>query len=51
MKNKVQTSRQVDMKKKTAKAEITENEFRRRLKKIDVWRKEHLAEIRAENPR
>ena len=51
MKNKIQTAHQVVLTKKPPKAEISEVEFRRRLKKIDQWRKKPLAELRAENPR
>jgi hypothetical protein len=50
MKNKIQISHQVILTKKPSKAEISEAEFRRRLKKIDEWRKKRLAELRAENP-
>jgi hypothetical protein len=50
MKNKIQISHQVVLTKKPPKAEVSEAEFRRRLKKIDEWRKKRLAELRAENP-
>jgi hypothetical protein len=33
--------------KKPAKAEVTNADFRRRLKNISDWRKKHLAELRA----
>ncbi|MGI9055960.1 MAG: hypothetical protein ACR2F2_09185 [Pyrinomonadaceae bacterium] len=49
MKNKIQISHQVVSTKKPPKAEISEAEFRRRLKKIDEWRKNRLAELRTEN--
>ena len=51
MKNKIQISHQVVLTQKPPKAEISEAEFRRRLKKIDEWRKKRLAELRTENPR
>ncbi len=51
MKNKIQISHQVVLTKKPPKAEVSEAEFRRRLKKIEDWRKKRLAELRAENPR
>ena len=44
MKNKIQISHQVILTKKPPKAEISEAEFRRRLKNIDEWRKNRLAE-------
>jgi hypothetical protein len=37
--------------KKPAKAQVSDAEFRRRLKNIAEWRKKHLAELRAKNPR
>lgn len=51
MKNEIQISHQVVLTNKPPKAEISETEFRRRLKKIDAWRKKRLAELRTENPR
>ncbi len=51
MKNKIQISHQVVLTKKPPKAEISEAEFRRRLRNIDEWRKKCLAELRTENPR
>ena len=51
MKNKIQIAHQVVLTQKPPKAEISEAEFRRRLKRIDEWRKKRLAELRTENPR
>ena len=50
MRNKSQI-RPVELNKKPPKAEVTETEFRRRLKKIADWRKQRLAELRSKNPR
>lgn len=49
MKNKLRVVKQVAVKKKPTKAEISDEEFRRKLKNIKDWRKERLAEIRTEN--
>ena len=46
MKNKYQVVRQT-AKKKPAKAEVSDAEFRRRLKNISEWRKKRLAQLRA----
>jgi hypothetical protein len=46
MKNKYQVAPQTATK-KSAKAEISEVEFRRRLKNISEWRKKRLAQLRA----
>ena len=51
MTNEIHISHQVVLTKKPPKAEISEAEFRQRLKKIEEWRKNRLAELRAENPR
>lgn len=37
--------------KKPAKAEISDAEFRRRLKNISEWRKKRLAQLRPKNSR
>ena len=51
MKTKIRISHQFVLTKKPPKTEISEIEFRRRLKKIAEWRKKRLAELRTENPR
>ncbi len=51
MESKTQNSHQDVLTRKPPKEEISDAEFRRRLKKIEEWRKKRLAEIRAENPR
>jgi hypothetical protein len=43
MKNKYQVVPQAAATKKPAKAEVSDPEFRRRLKNISEWRKKHLA--------
>lgn len=48
MKNKLRVVKQVAVKKKPIKAEISDEEFRRKLENIKDWRNEHLAEIRAD---
>jgi hypothetical protein len=50
MKNKYQVVPRTTAK-KPPKAEISDAEFRRRLKNIAEWRKKRLAESRAKNPR
>jgi hypothetical protein len=50
MKNKYQVVPQAATK-KPAKAEISDAEFRRRLKNISEWRKKRLAQLRAKDPR
>ena len=37
--------------KKPAKAQMSDTEFRRKLKNIAEWRKKRLAELRAKSPR
>ena len=49
MKNKLKIVKTINDAEKPAKAEISEKEFRRRLKEIEKWRKERLAEIRSQN--
>ena len=44
MKNKYQVVPQATATKKAAKAEISDAEFRRRLKNISEWRKKRLAQ-------
>lgn len=51
MKSKLKIVKSIGELKKPAKAEVSEKEFRRKLKDIDKWRKERLTEIRSENPR
>jgi hypothetical protein len=51
MKSKYQIVPSVASDKKPAKAQISDAEFRQRLKNIAEWRKKRLAELRAENPR
>jgi hypothetical protein len=51
MKNKYQVVLQGVSTKKPAKAQISDAEFRRRLKNIAEWRKKRLAELRSKNPR
>jgi len=50
MKNKYQVVPQTGSTKKPQKAEISDAEFRQRLKNIAEWRKKRLAELRSENP-
>jgi hypothetical protein len=51
MKNKYQVVPQTGNTKKPQKAEISDAEFRKRLKNIAEWRKKRLAELRPKNPR
>ncbi len=51
MKNKYQVVPQTGGAKKPRKAEISDAEFRKRLKNIAEWRKKRLAELRSKNPR
>lgn len=51
MKNKYQVVPQAVGAKKPAKAQISDAEFRKRLKNIAEWRKKRLAELRSKNPR
>lgn len=51
MKNKYQVVPQTANGKKPAKAEISDAEFRRRLKSISEWRKKRLAQLRAKDSR
>ena len=48
MKNKYQVVPQNANTKKPAKAEVSDAEFRRRLKNISEWRKKRLAQLRDE---
>jgi hypothetical protein len=48
MKNKYQVVPQAQTK-KPAKAEVSDAEFRRRLKNISEWRKKRLAQLRAKD--
>lgn len=47
MKNKYQVMPQAVTPKKPAKAELSDAEFRRRLKNISEWRQKRLARLRA----
>jgi hypothetical protein len=51
MKSKYQVVSRGGTTKKPPKAEVSDAEFRRRLKNIAEWRKKRLAELRAKNPR
>jgi len=51
MKNKYQVVPKGVSAKKPAKAQISDEEFRKRLKNIAEWRKKRLAELRSKNPR
>ena len=51
MKNKYQVVPQAAATKKPAKADISDAEFRRRLKNISEWRKKRLAQLRAKDTR
>jgi len=51
MKNKYQVVPQASTTKKPAKAELSDAEFRRRLKNISEWRKKRLAQLRAKDSR
>ena len=51
MKNKYQVVPQAKSTKKPQKAEISDAEFRKRLKNIDEWREKRLAELRPKNSR
>ena len=51
MKNKYQVVPPTVTAKKPAKAQISDAEFRKRLKNIAEWRKKRLAELRSKNPR
>ena len=51
MKNKYQVVPQAVSTKKPPKAQISDTEFRKRLKNIAEWRKKRLAELRSKNPR
>lgn len=50
-KNKEQLIGRVVDSKKPPREKISEAEFRRRLARIDEWRKERLAELRSKNSR
>jgi hypothetical protein len=51
MKNKYQVVPPAGSTKKPPKAEISDAEFRQRLKHIAEWRKKRLAEFRSKSPR
>jgi hypothetical protein len=51
MKDKYQIVPRAAVNQKPPKAEVSDAEFRRRLKNIAEWRKQRLAELRAKNPR
>lgn len=51
MKNDNQVVPHTGTTKKPAKAEVSDAEFRRRLKNISEWRKKHLAQLRAKGSR
>jgi hypothetical protein len=51
MKNKYQVVPQAAAPKKPPKAEVSDTEFRRRLKNISEWRKKRLALLRAKDSR
>jgi hypothetical protein len=51
MKSKYQVVPAPTPDKKPEKAQISDAEFRQRLKNIAEWRKKRLAELRAKNPR
>jgi hypothetical protein len=51
MKSKYQVVPPAALTKKPPRAQISDAEFRRRLKNIAEWRKKRLAELRAKNPR
>jgi hypothetical protein len=51
MKNKYQVVPKAATTKKPARAEISDSEFRRRLKNISEWRKKRLAQLRAKDSR
>jgi len=51
MKNKSHALSRAAITKKPPKAQISDPEFRRRLKHISEWRKQRLAQLRAKNPR
>jgi hypothetical protein len=49
MKNKYQVVPQAATTKKPAKAEVSDAEFRRRLRNISEWRKKRLAQLRTKD--
>ena len=51
MKNKYQIVPQAVGAKKPLKAQVSDTEFRKRLRNIAEWRKKRLAELRSKNPR
>jgi hypothetical protein len=51
MKNKYEVVPQTATTKKPTKAEVTDSEFRRRLKNISEWRKKRLARLRTKDSR
>ena len=51
MRNKQQISSSAVVTKKPPKKEVSDEEFRRKLKNITDWRKQRLAELRAKNSR
>jgi hypothetical protein len=51
MRNKQQISPSAVVTKKPPKKEVSDAEFRRKLKNITEWRKQRLAELRTKNSR
>ena len=51
MKSKYQVVPQGVSTKKPAKAQVSDAEFRKKLKNISEWRKKRLAELRSKNTR
>jgi len=51
MKSKYQVVPEKPTKKKPGKANLTDAEFRRRLKNISEWRKKRLAKLRTQDTR
>ncbi len=51
MKSKLKIVKPTTEPEKPAKAEVSDKEFRRKLKEINKWRTNRLAQIRSENSR
>jgi hypothetical protein len=51
MRNNQYTSSAANVTKKPPKKDVTDEEFRRKLKNIREWRKQRLAELHAKNSR
>ena len=51
MKNKLKALQSVVLANKPPKAKVSQEEFDRRLKNIEEWRKEHLAKLSSQNSR